>query len=122
MASHLKDSLIKNRIFASKRMKMDSESTPKDHVALKRNRIAARISELIRARGLSQRAFARLIGMQESYISKILSGEANLSLSTICAIEDALNQTIIEIRLERPPTGGSTQKTEAADAAIFFLR
>ncbi len=72
-----------------------------DRVRRKRMRIAERVRELLESTGKSQRAFAKEVGLQESYLSRILAGEANLNITTICAIEDALDKTILDVRLER---------------------
>lgn len=40
--------------------------------------------------GINQRELAQRIGCTPQYVSKILKGRENLSLETICKIEDAL--------------------------------
>ena len=40
--------------------------------------------------GLNQRGLAERMGCSQQYVSKILKGRENLSIETICKIEDAL--------------------------------
>ena len=40
--------------------------------------------------GLNQRNLAERMGCSQQYVSKILKGQENLSIETICKIEDAL--------------------------------
>jgi transcriptional regulator with XRE-family HTH domain len=84
-----------------------------------RGLIAERVKELLKERGLTQRAFAKMIGMQESYVSKILSGDANLSIATISAIEDALDEPIFAIRFTRLSKDNRNEE-EIAKAISFF--
>ena len=45
--------------------------------------------------GISQRELAERMGCSPQYISRILKGEENLSLETICKLEQALNVSIM---------------------------
>lgn len=58
-------------------------------------KIALRIRKELRVQGLSQSDLARLIGVTPPAVTKILSGKENLSLQTICKIEEALGTAII---------------------------
>lgn len=58
-------------------------------------KIALRIRKELRLQGLSQSDLARLIGVTPAAITKILSGKENLSLQTICKVEEALGTQII---------------------------
>ena len=52
--------------------------------------IAERISEILKAKGLTQKDFARLLNKQDSEISKWLTGRHNFTTQTIARIETAL--------------------------------
>jgi transcriptional regulator with XRE-family HTH domain len=62
---------------------------------------AATVSEKLKSVGMTQRELAEKMGKKESYISRILSGEANPTLKTIAELEDALGEDVISFSLER---------------------
>ena len=45
--------------------------------------------------GLTQKMLAERMGCSQQYVSKVLRGRENLSLETLCKIENALNLQII---------------------------
>ena len=49
--------------------------------------IAERISEILKAKGLTQKDFARLLNKRDSEISKWLTGRHNFTTQTIARIE-----------------------------------
>ena len=57
--------------------------------------IVNRIYEILDAKGMSQKDFARLMGKTETEVSRWLSGTHNLTLATICKISAALGENII---------------------------
>lgn len=59
--------------------------------------IANRIYNILEAKGLSQRDFARLMGKSENEVSRWLSGTHNLTMATLCKISLALGQDIITV-------------------------
>lgn len=59
--------------------------------------IANRIYDILEAKGLSQRDFARLMGKSENEVSRWLSGTHNLTMATLCKISLALGQDIITV-------------------------
>jgi len=63
----------------------------------KQGEIAALIATVLKKRSIKQKEFAKEIGMKESQLSKILAGNANLTIKTISKIELALGTNIIEI-------------------------
>jgi transcriptional regulator with XRE-family HTH domain len=71
---------------------------------LKSSMIALRIMSEIKKRRISQemsqKMLAEKMGVSPQYINKILKGQENLSLETICKIEKALEINLIEILLE----------------------
>jgi transcriptional regulator with XRE-family HTH domain len=46
--------------------------------------IANHIYEILEARGMSQKDFAKLMGKTETEVSRWLSGTHNLTMATIC--------------------------------------
>jgi transcriptional regulator with XRE-family HTH domain len=60
-------------------------------------KIAIRILRELRAKKLSQKDLADNISVSPQYINKIVKGQENLSLETICKIERALNISLIEV-------------------------
>ena len=59
--------------------------------------IAERISEILKAKGLTQKDFARLLNKRDSEISKWLTGRLNFTTQTIARIENALGSKLISI-------------------------
>ena len=59
--------------------------------------IAERISEILKAKGLTQKDFARLLNKRDSEISKWLTGRHNFTTQTIARIETALGSKLISI-------------------------
>ncbi len=59
--------------------------------------IANRIYMILEKKGLSQKAFARLLGKTETEVSRWLSGMHNLTIGTIARISTALGEDIIII-------------------------
>lgn len=58
--------------------------------------IAAIMSKRMAELGLTQRLLAEKMGCSQQYISNVLKGEKNMSLETICRIENALGIDIIK--------------------------
>ncbi len=63
--------------------------------------LAATVAEVLKSKGMTQRELAEKIGKKESYISRILSGDANPTLKTISELEEALGEDIISFNLQR---------------------
>lgn len=59
--------------------------------------IADRIHAILQAQGKSQKDLAQLLGKRESEISKWMTGQHNLTIKTIAAIEAALDENVIEV-------------------------
>lgn len=62
-----------------------------------RRLVGARISELRRAQGLSQRKLAQMISMDHAYISKLEAGKENPSLDTLTRISTGLDVHIAQL-------------------------
>ena len=54
-------------------------------------RIALMMLDRLEALGMSQADLAARLGCTQQYVSRILKGHENLSLKTICKIDDVLN-------------------------------
>jgi len=59
--------------------------------------IAERISKVLKEKEIKQTDLAKMLGMKKSKVSKILAGNANLTLKTICRIESALEKDVIKV-------------------------
>lgn len=59
--------------------------------------IANRIYDILEAKGMSQKDFARLMGKTETEVSRWLSGTHNLTMATICKISTALNAEVVTV-------------------------
>lgn len=59
--------------------------------------IAVAMSKRMAELGLSQQKLADKMNCTQQYISKVLKGKKNMSLETICKIEQVLNIEIIRI-------------------------
>jgi len=58
--------------------------------------IAAAMSKRMSELGLTQQMLANKMNCTQQYISKVLKGKKNMSLETICKIENALGIEIIK--------------------------
>lgn len=61
--------------------------------------IATQINYILKAKGITQRKFADLMGKRESEISKWLSGNHNFTTKTLGNIEAVLGEDIINVPL-----------------------
>jgi transcriptional regulator with XRE-family HTH domain len=51
--------------------------------------------------GMTQRALAEKMNCTQQYVSKVLKGRENLSLETLCKIENALDIKILQARINK---------------------
>ena len=72
--------------------------------------IAAAIYDALQARKMTQKDFAKLMGKQESEISKWLSGRHNFTLKTIVKIELELGVKLLKV-VEHPQADTQPQET-----------
>lgn len=63
----------------------------------KKELIAIRVRTVLQEKGWSQQQLADAMGVNKSYVSKILAGEQNMTLSGISSIEEALNTPIVMV-------------------------
>ncbi len=68
-----------------------------DKPAQKRQKVAARIAALLKEKGWTQQELAKRAGVKKSYISSVLAGDANLTLSSIVRFETALRGIILDV-------------------------
>jgi ribosome-binding protein aMBF1 (putative translation factor) len=59
-------------------------------------RIAIKIALEMKRQNLSRQDVAQRMVCSPQYVSRLLKGEENLSLETICKLEDALNVPILQ--------------------------
>lgn len=62
--------------------------------------IAMMMLDKMEALGMTQRVLAERMGCSQQYVSRILKGHENLSIETMCKIEDALDLAILPQVLE----------------------
>ncbi|MFW5658440.1 MAG: helix-turn-helix domain-containing protein [Bacteroidota bacterium] len=74
--------------------------------------VAAAIDDVLQAREMTQKDFAKLMGKQESEISKWLSGTHNFTLRTIAKIEGALELDVLKILSEHELSSKSKDALE----------
>lgn len=63
--------------------------------------ITERILNILDAKGMTQKEFARLLGKKESEICKWMKGTHNFTLETIAKIEIALGERLLEVPRNR---------------------
>lgn len=92
-----------NKEFATGVLGSILSSMNKDNLAKTRNRmlIAAKISDALRNKGLTQKDFARMMGKTESEVSEWLSGDRNFTIDTLTAIELALKIKLLDTTLSK---------------------
>ena len=79
--------------------------------------IANRIYEILEARGMSQKDFAKLMGKTETEVSRWLSGTHNLTMATICKISAALGEDVIKVADYAAEPGYEFEPMVAAEPA-----
>ena len=63
--------------------------------------IAATMSDRMEELGMTQRALAEKMNCTQQYVSKVLKGRENLSLETLCKIENALGIKILQAGINK---------------------
>lgn len=63
--------------------------------------IALRVLRTLRERKMQQKELAKMLGVSDQQISKIVKGKENLTLETITKLEQALEISLFEIPIER---------------------
>lgn len=57
--------------------------------------VVDRVQELLEEKGLTQKDLAKMLGKSPSEVSKWLTGQHNLTLKSICAMEAVLGEPIV---------------------------
>lgn len=89
-------------------MRLVSPANPKGREAvlnIMKNRAWIRLSQMIalavlhvlRCAGLTKSDLAGLLGVSPAYVTRIVKGQENLTLETICRLQDALGVELIEV-------------------------
>lgn len=73
--------------------------------------IAARILVTLEEKGMTQKDLARLLACSPQYLSKIIKGKENLTLSTIIKLEEKLNIKLIHLAQNETTTIVEQQMT-----------
>lgn len=53
--------------------------------------LSANLRRILKEKGITQRQFADMVGKEEAYVSRVMSGKYNISLETITQFAEALN-------------------------------
>lgn len=59
--------------------------------------IAFAVLHYLRTHGLTQKDLADKMGVSPAYVGKLLKGNENMTIETICKLQKALNQTLVSI-------------------------
>jgi transcriptional regulator with XRE-family HTH domain len=72
----------------------------------KKTQIAGQIYHMLTQRNWKQRDLAQLTGLKESYVSRVLAGDVNLTLESITKMEAAFDEDVIAVPLYYFPETG----------------
>lgn len=118
-----------------------SKEVIKKSEELKKNRNWLRMSRMValalryylKKAGIKQNTFADMLGVSPAYVGKLLKGNENLTLETICRIQDILGEDLITIHrpyqnkisisscnIKSFPVGEATQKYEKRTTVTKF--
>lgn len=83
----------------SKEVIRKSEELKKNRDWLRMSReIALAIRYYLRKAGITQCAFAEMLNVSPAYVGKLLKGNENLTLETICRVQNAIGIDLLSIR------------------------
>ncbi len=83
--------------------------------------IANRIYDILKAKNMTQREFAALMGKRESEISRWLTGSHGFTTTTLAKISAVLGEPVVQVTRESDakyvfiPMGTFVSRTDAAD-------
>jgi transcriptional regulator with XRE-family HTH domain len=92
--------------------RLQAKITVENRIFVKKNlAISEQIQTILKEKGLTQKQLAQRLGKNESEVSKLLSGQHNLTLKSIAKLEAELGTDIIVTPLEaceiyEPPGAG----------------
>lgn len=75
--------------------------------------IGARIEEVLKRKGWTQKDLAKALGKRDSEISKWVGGGHNFTIATIAKIEVALGEDILSVKKYRKPVNGYNSLPES---------
>jgi transcriptional regulator with XRE-family HTH domain len=79
------------------------------------NALGRRVAFFRKQRGLSQRAFAEMVGRSETWVSQVERGTRQIDrMSVLQALADALNVPLAELAAESPVIAATHQRPDAA--------
>lgn len=82
----------------SKEVIRKSEEQEKNRNWLRMSRmIALAIRYHLRNADITQKAFADMLGVSPAYVGKLLKGNENLTLETICRVQDAIGEDLVSV-------------------------
>ncbi len=76
---------------------MATERGVERRLKARRELIAERFQAALREKGLDQVQFAKLADMKVPFVNRVLQSKANLTLQTICRLEEILGYELISI-------------------------
>ncbi len=82
----------------SKEVIRKSEELERNRNWLRMSRmIALAIRYYLRKAEITQKTFADMLGVSPAYVGKLLKGNENLTLETICRIQDVIGENLVSI-------------------------
>lgn len=82
--------------------------------------IAARIDEVLKRKGMTQRELAQRLGKRESEVSKWLTGRHNFTISTIARISLAIGMPVISVATSSYDKKQEVENAIAAEDAAEY--
>ncbi len=79
----------------------------------KSTQIAVSVLEQLRIKGMSQKELADAMGVTPQYVNKVVRGNENLTLETICKLESILGISLVEIKSQPAHTEDEPNKAKA---------
>ena len=94
--NNIKEKLSKHKSSTPSRWREEAEFRTANRSWLRYSQhIAMVMLDKMEEQGLTQKSLAEKMGCSQQYVSKILKGRENLSIETLCKIEDALQITLL---------------------------
>ncbi len=92
------------KMLKNKRLEERRKKIPKDIDLFVKHSfdLVDKIHSLLEQKGMEQKDLARLLGKNESEISKWMTGTHNFTLKTISKIEAAIGESILDVKAQKP--------------------
>lgn len=98
---NIKDNLMAHRSATPSQWRAEARRRRNNKSWLRRSQqIAMMMLERMEKTGMTQAGLAEQMGCSQQYVSKVLKGHENLSIETICKIENALQIVILPEEVE----------------------